>query len=213
MTTFDSKYSDRKISVQPSSIGSTQVRLQLRENTGGPDDNAVFAFLSRDVALRLVREVIEISGLAQEEVFVPEPKNAREVIEKLPVGATFTLDAGAEPTRYFRKRDETIIVDEYNDDRFEGDTKFDWNLTSYTGLFTGWSVDSLKLAEPRKTPTNQEIWEGMKRGDTFHFSDHPEKVHIKLSNSAYDHDGFGSTTIAGTFRSRSYTIVPKEESK
>jgi hypothetical protein len=144
----------------------------------------------------------------------PKPKNAREVIEKLPVGATFTLDAGTEPTRYFRKRDETIIVDEYSDDRFEVTTKYEWNLTSYTGLFTGWSVDSLKLAEPRKTPTNQEIWEGMKRGDTFHFSDHPEKTHIKLSDRTYDHDGLGSNSIGShVYASALYTIVPKEESK
>jgi hypothetical protein len=75
-------------------------------------------------------------------------------------------------------------------------------------------VDSLKLAEPRKTPTNQEIWEGMKRGDTFHFSDHPEKTHIKLSDRTYDHDGLGSNSIGShVYASALYTIVPKEESK
>ena len=80
----------------------------------------------------------------------PLPKNAREVIETLPVDTRFRLKSGS-LTRYYRKVTENT-VQEYANDTF--DTPVDrgqWFLDTSPWLFTGWPVDEVTVYEPRTT--------------------------------------------------------------
>lgn len=80
----------------------------------------------------------------------PLPKNAREVIDTLPVGTCFRL-AQAEVVQFYRKGSSTTI-EQFTDDTFDtpvdGGQRF---LDTASWLFTGWPVSGVTVYEPRTT--------------------------------------------------------------
>jgi hypothetical protein len=113
-----------------------------------------------------------------------EPKNAREIINTLEFGDTFTLTGGDGVVRYFRKDGDTVIG-EYLDDTFRAERTPAWDLTKWTGLFTGWAVDEYAPITPRKVNENREIFDALPLGGKFKVRNGWSVMRIKTSENQF----------------------------
>lgn len=135
---------------------------------------------------------------------VPEPTNAREVIDGLPVEATFTLTNSGGTVRYFRKTSESYVTeytDEYMDTPLQG-----WDLGNWTygkNLFTGWTLDAYAEFTPvERKPLTLQHWEQMPVGAEFGFGDGNSRVPENRSYiyTKLDEDYYGSGSYRRNIR-------------
>lgn len=185
---FETKH-DRRILLENRMDG----RLMLCAERVGGNRETIAAVLSPEEAYKIhdwIAENIERPS---------QPKNAREIIDRLPVGSTFTLrepDSDSD-LRYFRKEDEETVreyEDEYMISTIPWD-KFplvgeDWSKN----LFTSWSVESYSEFEPVEEPLTLQHWEQMPVGAVFGFGSGPHGPrenwyfpYTKLDQRSYGH--------------------------
>jgi hypothetical protein len=125
---------------------------------------------------------------------VDGPRSAREIIEFLPVGSTFSLtrDAlvGGSTTRYFRV-DEVGVVKEYADDTFTTGGQSTFRL-SYGGMFGSWSVSDYEAVEPREVTAQErvrEVFDALPLGGKFRMIGGLGIIRIKVGKDTYVREG------------------------
>lgn len=112
-----------------------------------------------------------------------DPQNARDVIDTLPVGATFRLKSAGR-TFYARKVSDTEVESFGADDTFRKGGHL-WDLVKLPGLFTGWAVDEFAEVEPRKVNENREVFDALPTGGKFRIKDGLGLIRIKVGKDTF----------------------------
>jgi|SRR6478735_8491794 len=192
------RHSDRTITLGAKD-SSWRDLFAIHNNSSG---DVVFAFIEAEHAKELATKLLDQFDLTEEFVQENTPKDPHPEFD----GVRNDLKNNPWP----------------NDP--EGQVAF-WR---HVGEGRGWDLQAFddefghpQPAEPEPAPkTRREIWDetwaALPIGGKFHFSDHPEKTHVKISDKKYFHEGghgeFGFTPKIEDQRSLwgSYTIVPKQ---
>lgn len=196
MTKIATRYHDRSITLGEKG-GINNDRISIQNHANGTE---TYAWLSPESAKKLATLLLDQFDLTRE--FIQE--HSHPEFDDIRVDLETNRWSGG-----VVKENEQVEFWRYHADRMG------WDLDAFDAEF------GPLIQEVPKPKTHREIWdetwEALPIGGKFHFSDHPEKTHVKISDKKYFHDGghngYGFTPKIEDQRpifGSSYTIVPKQ---